>query len=423
MTQIDSLEQAERVLSRYIPLSKELMGKDLTLTRMQPLMARLGNPEAKLKIIHIAGTSGKTSTAYYVAALLKTAGCKVGLTISPHLVSVTERVQINLQPLSEAVFCAALSEFLELIDGAEQPTYFELLVAFAYWYFAREQVDYAVVETGLGGSFDATNVAGKSDKICVITDVGLDHTQLLGNTLTEIAGQKAGIIHADNQVFMYQQSPAVMAVLKQEAKDKNAILNTLSDNSEGGAGAGFVKNLPEYQQRNWTLAHAVYTCIARRDSLPAPNEKKMLESTKVLIPGRMEVVKAGGKTIILDGAHNQQKVQAFVQSFRHMYPGQKIPVLLALKEGKEYKAVLPRLKPICRRLIVTSYKTAQDLPIRSIDPKIIADAATSLGFEKVVVEPDSKKALGALLADNGEVAVVTGSFYLLSGLRPAILES
>lgn len=414
------------MLAAYVPQVRELLGKDLTLARMEPLLARLGNPERGLKIIHVAGTSGKTSTAYYIASLLKVAGKRVGLTVSPHLDSVRERVQIDLEPLPEAVFCQALGEFLDLIAEVEpKPTYFELLIAFVYWYFAKIGVDYAVIETGLGGSFDATNVAGNSSKICVITDIGLDHTHVLGDTLTEIAGQKAGIIHNGNQVFMHQQSPAVMGVFEKVTKERNAILNVLSDfeNLSRGLFVPEFAKLPQYQQRNWLLAKASYDYIAEQNSLPSLNTVQLAQGMAIQVPGRMEVRALAGKTIVMDGAHNEQKMEAFVNSFKALYPGKKANVLLALKEGKEYKTVLPLIRPICNRLIVTSFKTAQDLPIISINPKVLAAAAKKLGFGIVQTEPDYVKAFQLLLESPKNITIITGSFYLLSSLRPYILKN
>lgn len=420
---LEDMKDVEAELAKYVPQVRELLGKDLTLARMQPLLACLGNPERKLKIIHIAGTSGKTSTAYYMAALLRAAGLQVGMTVSPHLDSVTERVQINLEPLPDNVFCQALGDFIDLIAEVEpRPTYFELLIAFVYWYFAKVGVDYAVIETGLGGTFDATNVAGNSDKICVITDIGLDHMRVLGNTLTEIAGQKAGIIHANNHVFMHQQSLALMQVFEQKAKEENAMLNVLSINqtiSREVPVSAFAA-LPKYQQRNWSLAKNTYDYLAIRDSLPELSEQQLTQSMAVAVPGRMEIQDIGGKTVIMDGAHNEQKMQAFVSSFQALYPTKKADVLLALKEGKEYKSVLPLLLPITNRLVITSFKTAQDLPIVAINPQVLADAATGLGFTNVEIESDYEKAFQVLLGTPGEIAIITGSFYLLSSLRPAI---
>ena len=286
-------------------------------------------------------------------------------------------------------------------------------------------MDYAVIETGLGGSFDSTNVAGKSDKICVVTDIGLDHIRVLGNTLTEIAGQKAGIIHSDNQVFMYKQSPAVMEVFRTRTKEANGILNMLSnfdDLSRGVKIPEFTK-LPEYQKRNFLLAFEVCNYISVRDSLPSFSDGQLAKSVEVQIPGRMDRRIVGGKTIVMDGAHNEQKMTAFMNSFQKLYPNQKAAVLLSLKEGKEYQAVLPLLKPICSQLIVTTFKVAQDLPAVSMDPYKLAQEAKNIGFSEVLVNPDYRNGYEHLLAAPGDLVIITGSFYLLSCIRPSIINT
>ena len=148
---LQTLDEAIVALQPYVPLVAQLTGGNTTLERIEPLMVLLANPERKLKIIHVAGTSGKTSTSYYIAALLQSGGQKVGLTVSPHVDSVTERLQIDGRPISDQLFCSELEIFLELVDQLKQPpSYFELLYAFGLWVFERHGVDYAVVETGLG---------------------------------------------------------------------------------------------------------------------------------------------------------------------------------------------------------------------------------------------------------------------------------
>ena len=184
MSKIRTIKDAEKALFPYIPLVAQLTGKDTTLERVKPLASLAGHPENQLKVIHIAGTSGKTSTAYYMAALLRAAGKNVGLTVSPHIDSITERVQINGRPLPDEQFCSELEQFLKIVKTAPQaPSFFELLYVFSLWVFARAKVDYAVVETGMGGLFDATNIVTRPDKICIITDIGLDHTHILGDTV------------------------------------------------------------------------------------------------------------------------------------------------------------------------------------------------------------------------------------------------
>lgn len=412
MSSLKTLADAETLLSTYVPLTQKITGRDITLQRMWPLMEALGNPHERLRIVHIAGTSGKTSTAYYIAAMLEAAGKTVGLTVSPHVDSVTERVQINLQPLPAQTFVAALNEYLELLDiSGLQPTYFELLVSFAYWYFDKVGVDYAVIETGMGGLHDGTNVAQNPDKLCVITDIGLDHMHVLGSTVEAIAGQKAGIIHPGNTAIMLEQDPSITQVFQDWCQQHQAELRIIAPNQQQIPDG---QVLPDFQRRNWSLARQAFQFLQTRDHITA---KDLTASTRAYIPGRMDTVTVQGKTLVMDGAHNEQKMQAFIQSFQKRYPNQHVPVLMSLKLGKELDAVLPLIKPITSTLILTTYKPGQDLPIPSMGVDELAAGARRFGFTQIVIEPDQDKAYERLLQEATDLAVITGSFYLVGQLR------
>lgn len=412
-----SVGEINKALAPFIPLVKEIMGKDITLERTEALMRALGNPEKRLKVIHVAGTSGKTSTSYYIANLLALAGCKTGLTVSPHVDSVLERIQVDGQSLAAGTFLAALEMVIKTLQQAGlRPTYFELLMALAYDYFADTGVDYAVIETGMGGLHDASNVAQRADKVCVITDIGLDHTHILGRILPEIARQKAGIIHPNNTVFMHKQPEAVMQVIKKTCHEKSANLHIAKNNTSKGL---TFEKLPEFQRRNFLLAYEVFRFLKERDGLRDAN---IADALKIQVPGRMESVRVGTKTIIMDGAHNEQKMAALVSSFRQIYPGRQVPVMLSLKAGKEATDVLKLLRPVTSTLIVTAFKTSQDLPTQSMEPGVLAAVAKQLGFEDIIVQPDQQIAYQKLLEQTKEVAVITGSFYLLSQLRSSFRE-
>lgn len=416
MKELRTISDIENALAPYIPLASEITGKDITLDRMRPLMAVLGNPEEKLKIIHIAGTSGKTSTTYYIASMLTAAGLKTGMTVSPHIDSIAERVQINMQPVSAKEFGNALEEFLDIMKKAKlEPTYFEILIAFVYWYFVKAGVDYAVVETGLGGLQDSTNVAERADKICVITDIGYDHMHVLGNTLPEIAAQKAGIIHASNNVYMYEQSPEIMEVVKGRCTQQGAQLHIVETSYQNETGA--LKDLPDFQQRNWHLAHEVYGAVQRRDGLPELSEDKLTETLTLQVPARMDVRALNGKTLIMDGAHNGQKMQAFLGSYKNRWGGQKAAVLLSLKSSKDYQEVLPQLVGVADTLIITTFSFSQDRPLHGIDPDELANAAAKHNFTQIIAEPDQAKAYELLLSQPEGVLIITGSFYLIGQLR------
>lgn len=407
------MQEAEAALLPYVPLVAQLTGKHTTLERIRPLMNLLGNPQDKIKVIHIAGTSGKTSTAYYISAMLSSTGRKTGLTVSPHIDSVRERVQINGQLLDETEFCDRLAEFLDIIGQAEQrPSYFELLYAFAIWIFAEAGVDYAVVETGVGGLYDATNVVTRSDKICVITDIGFDHTHLLGHNLTDITMQKAGIIHEGNNVFMYKQSDEIMAVIDQAVQSNRANLNLISDQKYPAN-----TQVPDYQLRNWYLAKAVYEFVCERDQLQPLTSQVLLKTQELQIPARMDVREIAGKTVIMDGAHNLQKMTTFINSFRHMYPDSKPTIMIALKDDKEYQELVPLLSQVASKIITTTFNTSQDLPVKSMDPEVLAQAFRDAGADNVLSLSDQKQALTELLSSDGKIAIICGSFYLLSQLR------
>jgi len=179
------------------------------------LMAHVGNPHASLRAIHVAGTNGKGSTSHLIAAVLQAAGFKVGLFTSPHLVSLTERIRINGTPIPEETVAAFVTENKEFLDEL-QPSFFETMTALGFWYFVQEGVDIAVVEVGLGGRLDSTNVL--TPILSVITNIGLDHTEFLGNTLSEIAGEKAGIIKAHVPVVIGESNPETDPVFEHRAQ-------------------------------------------------------------------------------------------------------------------------------------------------------------------------------------------------------------
>lgn len=413
---IRTIEEANAALRPYVPLVAQLTGKDTTLRRIQPLMKLLGNPQDKLRVVHIAGTSGKTSTAYYLSALLVASGKTIGLTVSPHVDSVTERIQIDNKPLSEAVFCRELTEFLAIIQKAsEPPSYFELLYAFSLWVFVRHGVDYAVVETGMGGLFDATNVVSRPDKICVITDIGLDHTHILGTTLPEIATQKIGIVHDHNVVFTYTQDAEVMAVFINWTLKHHAKLYTTTQATEKRASGLDFSGIPQYQERNWLLAYKVYKHLAEQDNLRSLTSKVLRQTLHTYIPARMDIRILEGKTIVMDGAHNLQKMSAFIDSFHGLYPGVKPAIVIALKHDKDYQDVVNLLSTFAARIITTTFDSTQDLPVHSMDPHVLAKAFS--GRLPTQVIPDSLDAIRALLQAPEPVGIITGSFYLLSEIR------
>jgi dihydrofolate synthase / folylpolyglutamate synthase len=406
--------EANDILAGFIPNQDNGV---YSTDRIRMFMDYLGNPQDKLRVIHVAGTSGKTSTSYYVASLLLATGKKIGLTVSPHVDQVSDRLQIDLVPLLEAKFCEVLTEFLGVVERSGfELTYFELLVALAYWEFERQKVDYAVVEVGLGGLLDGTNVVSRADKICIITDIGLDHITTLGDTLVKIAAQKAGIIQENNVVFAYAQSAEVTNVFIGSAKAKNAELYLL----EQKALSQDLLFLPLFQRRNFGLALEAANYALKRDYGNSINHEAQLKAATVLIPARMETFQFEDKIIILDGAHNAQKLHALISSIKAKYPNQSIAALVSFVGGRSYRleSSFDELTLLSDNLILTAFSGHQDLPHNAVKPEALAKLASSRGFSSLVVEVDPTLAFRKLLERPEKILVVTGSFFIMNEVRP-----
>lgn len=420
MTQIISFDQAREALASFIVIPPSQT--NYTLDTMSALMHAIGDPQDTLKIIHVAGTSGKTSTAYFSAAVLHAAGFTVGLTTSPHIDEVNERVQLNLIPLPEKKYCRLLSEFLDIVHETElEPSYFELLMAFAYWVFAREGVDYAVIEVGLGGLLDATNVINREDKVCIITDIGLDHTNVLGSTIELIAVQKAGIIAPGNAVFMQSQVQAVMNVIQEAIGRTNSTLNVIGGNFNNDLDPLY-EAFPGFQKRNFTLAFATASFTLQRDGHAPLTPQQIHTALGVYIPARMEVVEYDGKTLVMDGSHNEQKIEALVQGMSKRFVYQDIAVLVSFGTLKLPSVLesLKLLRTLSPRIIVTKYTEGQDEKRAALAPEIIAGLAHDAGYTTVITETDPMKAFEKLMADKAPVHLITGSFYLLNHYRALV---
>lgn len=416
---INGFDEAESLLKSFVPPLRKFRTV-YTLETMVALMNALGNPQEEYRVIHIAGTSGKTSTAYYAAEMLRLTGANVGLTVSPHVTFPNERVQVNGQPLAEGLFCTELGLFLdEVHKSGLKPTYFELLAAFAFWEFARQKVDYAVVEVGLGGLIDGTNVVRREDKVCVITDIGYDHTAVLGKTLPEIALQKAGIIQKSNDVFCYLQGKDVDEVIQSYATKQDASLHTIASKNIHGAPA-----LVAFQKRNWFLARKAVEYVLSSDKRKPLTQDQLHDSVQLTIPGRLEKVHMGKRTFIFDGAHNSQKIAAFVDALEQQFPKQKKAALVALLKGPEmkYAPILGDLTEHFNRLVFTSFDNQQDLRKVATNPERLLKKVQQRGYKCATVAADPEQGLKELLQGDEEILVIVGSFYLLYELRHLVVK-
>jgi dihydrofolate synthase/folylpolyglutamate synthase len=421
MKQIRNFAEANEALAQFLPNTR-VVGS-YSLDKPKALMDYLGNPQNQLKVIHVAGTSGKTSTSYYAAALLAATGKKVGLTVSPHIAEINERVQINLLPMPEAEFCKELSEFLALIETSQiNPSWFEFLIAFDYWEFAKQAADYAVVEVGLGGLLDGTNVIDRADKVCIITDIGLDHVRVLGHSLPEIAAQKAGIIQPRNVVFSYSQAANITDIIKNQAEQMQAELHLIEPSLMPPASLSF---LPLFQQRNFGLAKQAVDYVIKRDGIAPLSPRQVLVAAKTHIPARMEIFKYKDKTIILDGAHNAQKLHALVASIKAKFPDQPVAAIVSfsvLNADSRLHDGLQELSHLVDYVITTEFGINQDVHQQSVDTEAVVQACRDIGMHGVEVVKEPIEALKTLLSRPENILLVTGSFYLLNPIRPYVLE-
>lgn len=372
------------------------MSGGYTLDAMRQFMDYIDNPQNKVRVIHVAGSSGKTSTAYYIAGTLTKLGYKTSLHVSPHVDEVNERAQINMQPLAEVEFCRHFSAYIELVKSSTiQLSYFEILVGFAYWLFAEQKVDYAVIEVGLGGLLDATNVITREDKISVITDITYDHTEVLGDTLPKIAAQKAGIILPNSQAFMLEQPTEIMSVITAQPARITIVPNHDTD----------------FRKRNAALASAVINYLLPENNITADT---------IQVPGRVEEINFGDQVVIMDGSHNPQKVAALADALDDV----DLPLLIAFGNNKRstIKESLAQLRRVGSKVIITEFPVGQDEVRAAIPCQELTLLCKEQQFEHIICEKDPLKAFQMLRKNGHPKALITGSYFLLNYLRNNIPE-
>ena len=439
--QIKTLTQFEAYLKTRIPTREALFVGQLGLKRAKYFMKLLGNPQNQIKVIHIAGTSGKGSTAYLASHLLQSQGFRVGLSISPHIFDIRERIQINNQLPSEKLLFKYFNQILPIVKKMETcrygaPTYFEIIVGLAYYIFAQEKMDYAVIETGLGGRLDGTNTVDSKDKICLLTKIGLDHTEILGNTIAEITKEKVGIIGKQNIVISNWQSVTSNQIIIDRCKEKNANLyfikpqknySLISSNKTATIfDFNFAKDnfkniklglLGQHQVENCSLALACLSVLASRDKFAIDESKMRSALQKISIPGRMEIRKIGKTNLIIDGAHNPQKMTAFIASLKIIFPKQNFDFILAFRKGKDFRNILTEILPVADHIFLTDFSLSnQENSSSSTDSKEIASYFKKEKFSNFSIIENNQKEILATIKKGKKSIVLTGSLYLIGSV-------
>ena len=371
----------------------------------------LGNPQNQIPAVHITGTSGKGSTAYYATSLLNRAGYTTGTLVSPHIASVAERSLINGQTLPEQEYLHYFQAFANLcVVHNLHLSYFEFLTIFSFWLFKEIGVDYIIIEVGIGGRLDTTNVIFCSPTVRVITDIGLDHTELLGNTLTEITQEKAGIIHQSDSVVMNRQTSEIETVVRQHAESQFSQFSIASPIIDD-----FLKILPDFQQRNWTLAYRAVEKRLALDKKPPLSKEVLEKSVHIAIPGRLEKRNVDGVNIIFDVAHNPQKIRALIDSLRKLYPDKKPIFVVAFGQNKHSSLAesLAIMDGLAQLTYATTFSANYGKNHRNVPPETIQHLMKSA----VEIEYNTDKALAKAIKKARQLdtyVVVTGSFYLVS---------
>jgi dihydrofolate synthase/folylpolyglutamate synthase len=420
------------------------------LARQEHILELLGNPQNKLKVIHIAGTSGKGSVASYISQILQAQGFKVGLTVSPHLLDVRERVQVNNQTIAQDKFNQYFSEIEPALVETQhsqlgKPTYFEVLMALAFYTFTKEKVDYAVIETGMGGFLDGSNTVNRQDKVAVITKIGFDHTKFLGNTLSLIAKQKAGIIQPQNVTFTIAQKPIVEKVITDYAEKQNSRVSFIRAKAnyvqvrEGKVGLRYnfnneinsykaleINSLANYQVENSALALSVCLYLCQRDKWSLSEDILRKTLLKFSFAGRMSIKKMQTKEgfeklLILDGAHNPQKMKGFISSLKNVANVEQFAFVIAIKKGKDYKKMLKYITPFAKKIFIARFELVELDAVQIAElPEVIAENLIELDYTNYQIIEDPIQAIDLAL-QNFPGCIATGSLYLMSEIYTKLL--
>jgi len=446
---VRTYEQALAYLNRFINYERQRQApysaETLSLDRMRALLDRLGEPQLAYATIHIAGTKGKGSTAAMIESILRSAGRRTGLYTSPHLHTFRERIRVCGEPISRESFAALVEEVEPHAASVEGVTWFEIVTALGFLHFARSAIDAGVIEVGLGGRFDATNVI--TPRAAVITPLSLDHMAWLGNTLEQIAFEKAGIIKRGVAVVSAPQKPEALAVLERIAAERHAPLILVGRDVEVKRGAwgldgqaltveassdrmrGLVADQPAgspllaqtafhiplpgaHQVVNAAAAIAA-VAIARMGTPPIDADAVQAGLRNVRWPGRFEIARRA-PPLVFDGAHNVDSAQKLASALKEYFPDKRWTLIFGSSSDKDIAGMLDALLPLAERVIVTRARTS-----RAADVESMAEAASPYRHP-VEIAPGVPAAVERALA-LGAPAVVTGSLFVVAEAREAWL--
>ena len=387
--------------------SLQLFGAQLGLENTRRLAALAGNPHERLRFIHVAGTNGKGSTCAMVESIYRHGGLRVGLFTSPHLVSFAERIQVNREWIPESEVARLAEEMRRLLaDFSKEahPTFFEVVTVMALRHFAEQRCDLVIWETGLGGRLDATNIV--TPLASVITNIGFDHQQWLGDTLDKIAAEKAGIIKPGVPVITAATPGRGLEVIAQAAERVGATLTVVGQPQTGSSEPLRLPLLGQHQRLNAAVAIATVRALAKQ--FPIEDRAIVMGLERVQWPGRMQIMEfPDGRTLVLDGAHNPDGAAALRTAFEERFPGMRPTLILGVLADKDWQAIARALAPLAGRIVLASVSSE-----RALDPTALRSAfATTCPGTPVTVFPTLAEALGNTSRDS--LLLITGSLYLV----------
>jgi len=407
-------------------------GSKLGLRNITILLDLLGNPQESFLSVHVGGTNGKGSTCAFVESVLRHAGFKVGLFISPYLEKFTERIQVNGQQIPEDDLARITTRVRSMVEkmvslGHAHPTEFEIVTAIGFCYFEEQNIDIAVVEVGLGGRLDSTNVI--HSLVSVITSISYDHMHVLGNTLEQIAYEKAGIIKEGGTVVLYPQEKEAEGVFKRVCQERKAQLYDVSEATIKVSKSEIRKQVFSFSYGDYQFNDIVIGLIGRHQIMNAATalmaiialrEKGYSISNDAIMnglmnarwPGRFEMMN-DDPLIILDGAHNEQGARILCQAVKEFLENKEIILVTAMLQDKEVTKMVKHFSGMATKVITTT----PDNP-RAMDPHHLADEFKQYDLP-VEVEPDPFKAIKRAIAlySPGTAIIVAGSLYLVGKVR------
>lgn len=406
-------------------------GMNFGLDRIRRLCELLGNPQDKLKVIHVAGTNGKGSTTTFISNILISEGYNVGTYTSPYLERFTERIKINNKEISEDDVVEMVTEIRPAIDtiikeGYDQPTEFEIITACALKYFYEKKVDFVVLEVGLGGRLDATNVV--KPIVSVITSISYDHMNILGDTLSKIAAEKAGIIKENIPLVLYPQQEEAREVILNIAKEKNSKVYNVSeleyqiiDDTVDGIVFNLKFNDKTYKNLKITMINryqvlnaitAILTIKALIDNGYEISDESIytgLDNSKW--PGRFEVVHKN-PYIILDGAHNIQGVEELVKGLKNYFANKEIKIVCGMLKDKDYISMIKEISKVSNDFITVTPNNPRALTANELSYEI-----EKLNLRAIAIEDISEATEFAINTKDFDVLVFCGSLYLIGEVR------